>query len=65
VGAASAGIGIGLTDLRGNGRPDLVIAWLDDRNGDNIGMLKVGWDIDGTGTPISGWSVAQRCRMVG
>ena len=59
IGYDSAGLGIALTDLRGNGRPDLVITWVDDRAGENTGFLKVGWDIDGTGTPIGGWSVKQ------
>ena len=59
IGYDSAGLGIALTDLRGNGRPDLVITWVDDRAGGITGFLKVGWDIDGTGTPIGGWSVKQ------
>lgn len=56
VGDASAGLGAALTDLRGNGRPDLVLFWVDDPNGENNGRVRIGWDLDPSGTPIGGWS---------
>jgi hypothetical protein len=56
VGDTSAGLGVALTDLRGNGRPDLVLFWIDDPDGENNGRARIGWDLEPSGTPIGGWS---------
>jgi hypothetical protein len=59
VGFESGGIGAAITDLRGNGRPDLVLFWVDDSAGENGGRIRVGRDLDGTGIPLRGWDPAQ------
>lgn len=55
IGYESAGLGIAATDLRGNGRPDVIVFWVDDPQGDNIGVLRVGLDLDPSGMAIGGW----------
>jgi hypothetical protein len=55
IGHASAGLGAARTDLRGNGRPDLVLFRVDDREGANNGRARIARDLDADGTPVGGW----------
>jgi hypothetical protein len=60
VGDSSSGLGVAITDLRGNGRPDLVFCWVDDTDEESVGYLRVGWDLLPTGVPLGGWSTEVR-----
>jgi hypothetical protein len=50
------GAGIAVTDLRGNGKPDLVVFGIDNPPGQNQAFFRVANDIDHNGTPRAGWS---------
>jgi hypothetical protein len=56
VGSSSSGLGISITDRNGNGRPDLVLSWVDDLDQDNQGYLQIGYDLLPSGEPLAGWS---------
>ncbi|MBU1878073.1 MAG: hypothetical protein KJ734_03895, partial [Chloroflexi bacterium] len=55
VGWETAGLGAAVTDLNGNGTPDLVLAWVANPDGENWAAYCVGWDLDATGA-VSSWS---------
>ena len=55
IGDSSSGLGIAVSDFRGNARPDLVVFWVDNPDGNNRGYYRVGEDLDPTGVPIGGW----------
>jgi hypothetical protein len=55
--------GIGVADLNGNGRPELVIFHIDDPGDADAGYYRVGWDLSANGlvqawsdlVPVPGW----------
>ena len=49
------GGGITVTDINGNGKPDLVVFNIDDPSGANGGYYRIGWDLDKEGN-IANWS---------
>ncbi len=55
IGDSSSGLGIAVSDFRGNARPDLIVFWVDNPDGNNRGYYRVGEDLDPTGVPIGGW----------
>jgi hypothetical protein len=48
-GAEDQGAGIALTDISGNGRPDLVVFHLDNPGGENHGYYRIGWNLNAAG----------------
>jgi hypothetical protein len=67
-GAEDQGAGIALTDISGNGRPDLVVFHLDNPGGENHGYYRIGWNLNAAGDvtgalgtlwsdvrPVPGW----------
>ncbi|WP_148109024.1 hypothetical protein [Nonomuraea sp. WAC 01424] len=55
-GAEDQGADISITDISGNGRPDLVVAHIDNPGGENRAYYRIGWDLDVSGVPQGGWS---------
>jgi len=55
-GSENQGCGIGVADLNGNGRKDLVVFHIDNPNGENHGYYRVGWDVV-SGVPTGSWTV--------
>ena len=57
VGDETQGVGVALQQINndGNGRPDLVIAWMDNPLGANTIKYRIGWDVSTAGVPAS-WS---------
>jgi hypothetical protein len=49
------GAGIAITDLDGNGRPDLVVFQVDNPGAKNDGYYCIGWDLDAEGVARGGW----------
>ncbi|PTL81492.1 M12 family metallopeptidase [Vitiosangium sp. GDMCC 1.1324] len=57
VGNTTADLGLDVADMDGNGRPDLVVSWVDDPSGDDTHVYEVGYDLSSsTGAVTSGWS---------
>ena len=50
------GGGIAVTDLNGDGRPELIVFHLDNPSGANHGYYRVGWGVDANGNVTGGWS---------
>lgn len=57
VGSETQGVGVALAQINndGGGRPDLVIAWVDNPFGANTIKYRIGWDVSTSGVPVS-WS---------
>ncbi len=57
VGDETQGVGVALAQINNdaNGRPDLVIAWIDNPFGANTVKYRIGWDVSTAGVPAS-WS---------
>lgn len=57
VGDETQGVGVALAQINNdaNGRPDLVIAWMDNPFGANVVKYRIGWDVNTSGVPAS-WS---------
>lgn len=51
------GAGIAVTDLDGDGRPELIVLAVDNPPGENGGHYTIGWGLDGSGHALDGWSV--------
>lgn len=49
------GAGIALSDLDGNGRPELIVFQIDDPPQENAGWIRVGWNLDLQGRVQDGW----------
>ena len=47
---------VAVTDLNGNGRPDLITFHVQNPDGQNKGYYQVGRDLDASGNVIGGWS---------
>ncbi|OJT27028.1 hypothetical protein BO221_03245 [Archangium sp. Cb G35] len=57
VGSVTSDMGLDIADMDGNGRPDLVISWVDAPSGDDAHVYQVGYDLSAsTGAVSSGWS---------
>lgn len=54
-GSEDQGAGIAIADLNGNGRPDLIVFYLDNPDGENQGYYRIGWDLDKSGQ-VTRWS---------
>ncbi|MEE2031886.1 galactose oxidase-like domain-containing protein [Rhodococcus chondri] len=54
------GAGIAVTDLDGDGRPELIVFAVDNPAGENAGLYTIGWGLDGSGHAVDGWSVWSR-----
>ncbi|MDP9351713.1 MAG: VCBS repeat-containing protein, partial [Chloroflexota bacterium] len=50
------GGGIAIADVDGNGRPDLIVFWLNRVPGGNRGYYRIGWNLDQNGQVTGGWS---------
>ncbi|HEX2091921.1 MAG TPA: galactose oxidase-like domain-containing protein [Longimicrobiaceae bacterium] len=53
------GGGIAVTDINGNGRPDLVVFHLDNPGGENHGYYRIGCDLDTSGNVTNGWTAVK------
>ncbi|CAM2867951.1 galactose oxidase-like domain-containing protein [Skermania piniformis] len=51
------GAGIAVTDLDGDGRPELIVLAVDNPNEQNAGVYSIGWGLDGSGHCVDGWGV--------
>jgi IgA Peptidase M64/FG-GAP-like repeat len=56
LGAEAQGADIALSDLDGNGRPDLIVFHIDNPGGENHGYYRIGWNLDNAGDVTGGWS---------
>jgi hypothetical protein len=52
----NAGAGIALADLNGDGTPDLVVFMVDDPQGKNSGLYRIGRSLDDDGAVTGGWT---------
>ena len=50
------GGGIAIADISGNGRPDLLVFQVDNPQGANRGLYRIGWNLDATGAVTGGWT---------
>jgi hypothetical protein len=55
-GAEDQGADIAITDINGNGRPDLVVFHIDNPGGENHGYYRIGCDLDRYGNVTAGWT---------
>jgi hypothetical protein len=51
------GGGIAVTDLDGDGRPELIVFTIDNPAGENAGMYTIGWGIEPSGHAVDGWGL--------
>ncbi|HXG07219.1 MAG TPA: hypothetical protein VNI77_07840 [Nitrososphaera sp.] len=60
IGDETQGVGVALQQINNdaNGRPDLVIAWIDNPSGANTIKYRIGWDVSTSGVPAS-WSATK------
>ena len=56
LGNSTQGAGIAVTDLSGNGKPDLIVFFIDNPEGENKGYYRIGRDLDANGKVTGGWS---------
>jgi hypothetical protein len=49
------GAGLGVADLDGDGRPELVVFQIDNPTGMNAGYYRVGWGLEANGVVKDGW----------
>lgn len=54
-GSETAGLAAAIFDISRSGRPDLILAWIDNPDGENRIYYKIGWDLDLNGVATS-WS---------
>jgi hypothetical protein len=55
-GRDNQGGGVAVTDLDGNGRPDLIVFYIDNPPGDNAGYYRVGPNLDAGGNVTGTWT---------
>ena len=51
------GGGIAVTDLDGDGRPELIVFTIDNPAGENAGKYTIGWGIEPSGHAVDGWGL--------
>ena len=61
LGPDTQGFGAAVADLRGSGRPDLVLFWVQQLGAGNFGCYRIGWALDAAGRPTGGWSPSSGC----
>ncbi len=49
------GAGLALADLDNNGNPELIVFQVDDPDGENNGLYRIGWNLNADGVPVDGW----------
>jgi hypothetical protein len=55
-GSETQGASIAITDLNGNGSPDLIIFHIDNPDGENKGYYRIGWNLDINSGNVEWWS---------
>lgn len=55
-GAQNQAAGVAVTDINGNGRPDIVVFHMDNPSGENRGYYRIGWNLNASGTVTGGWT---------
>ena len=55
-GSTTAAADVAVADLSGTGALDLLVGHIDDPSGPNQAYYRVGWQLDGGGVPVLGWS---------
>jgi predicted Zn-dependent protease len=58
-GAQDQGADVALSDISGNGTPDLVVFHIDNPGGENHGYYRIGWNLNGNGDATGGWSAVK------
>jgi len=48
-GRESGGADLVMGELNGNGRPEFIQVWVDEKEGENQGYCRIGWDVNDTG----------------
>ncbi|MFJ8579360.1 DUF3892 domain-containing protein [Micromonospora sp. NPDC093277] len=56
TGWENQGLGIAVADINGNGRPDIIVLWVDNPAGANTICYQIGWNLNPNGQPTDGWS---------
>lgn len=56
LGPENQGGGIAVADLNGDGRPELIVFYIDNPVGENRGYYRIGWNLDKNGDVKGGWS---------
>ena len=51
------GGGIAVTDLDGDGRPELIVFTIDNPAGENAGKYTIGWGLEPSGHAVDGWGL--------
>jgi hypothetical protein len=54
-GSENQGGAIAIADISGSGSPDLLVFFIDNPDGENVGYYRIGWDMDKNGK-IASWS---------
>ena len=55
-GEHTQGASVAITDLDGDGRPELIIFHIDHASGANVGYYRIGWCLNTTGEVTGGWT---------
>lgn len=55
ISSTTADLGMDLADMDGNGKPDLLVSWVDSAAGNDSHYYRVGYDLTSTGS-TTGWS---------
>lgn len=50
---------VAISDLNGNGQPDMIVYHIDNASGENHGYYRVGYDLNASGSPAGGWSAVK------
>lgn len=59
VGANTQGSDLEVTDLNGDGLPEIILGWIDSPSGDGKGYYRVGWGLDSQGNVANWWADPQ------